>query len=99
VKEAMIYYHVRDFRAIRIACQHDGCRAVIELSPSKIEEAMKKTNACCPLCGKPFTKPDVEGGADVITQLSKVVMALNKLGSAVWIEFPVVMEKSNEPAK
>jgi hypothetical protein len=88
VSDAVMYYSVRNFDVIRIGCHHSGCGAVLELHPRNVEEAMKKTGACCPVCGKPFTKPDVEGGADVITMLAKVVLALNGLAPNVGIEFP-----------
>jgi hypothetical protein len=93
MRETVSYYNVRDFDAIRIICKHAGCGAVIELPPKRIEEALKKTNACCPLCGKPFTKPDVEGGADVVTQLAKVVIALSSLDQNVGIQFPVMTDE------
>lgn len=88
-EDHVMYYKVRDFSKIRIVCHHADCGAVTELSPSRVEGAMKKTGACCPVCGKPFTKPDIEGGADVVTMLAKVVLALNGLGSHVHMEFPV----------
>jgi len=88
----MRYLPVGFFDIIRIKCGHDGCRAVIELPPNQVAAVMKKTSACCPLCGKPFTKPDVEGGADVVTQLAKVVLALNGLAHHVGIELPIPVE-------
>ena len=54
------YLPVRDFNMIRIVCRRQDCRAVIELPPSRVEEAMKKYNACCAFCGKPFTMPSAE---------------------------------------
>lgn len=89
---SMSYLLVRDFRVIRIACHHKECGVVFELAPDHVEAAMKKTNGTCPLCGKPFTMPDVEGGADVVTMLAKVVLALNKLAPNVGISLPVAAE-------
>lgn len=88
-RPTMTYYAVRWFDVIRVSCQHDGCKAVIELPLRTVETVMKRTNGCCPVCGKPFTKPTVEGGADIVTQLAKVVLALNELAPQLGIEFPV----------
>jgi hypothetical protein len=87
--ESVMYYQVRNFPAIRIVCHHQDCMAVTELHPSRVEAVMSKTNGCCPVCGKPFTKPDVEGGADVVSMLAKVILALNNLAPQVRIELPV----------
>ena len=89
MSKAMTYLVVRDFPIIRISCHHSGCGIAFELEPSQVAEAMKKTGACCPLCGKPFTKPDVDGGSDQITKLANVILSLNKLGSNVGIHFPL----------
>lgn len=86
---AVVYYLVRNLGLIRIACHHHECRAVTELPVSAVEAAMKKTGACCPVCGRPFTKPDVEGGADVVTMLAKTILALNKLAPQLGIELPL----------
>jgi hypothetical protein len=87
--QTMTYLPVREFRIVRICCGHSGCRCVLEIDPSQVEAAMQKTKACCPLCGKPFTDPKVAGGADVVTQLAKAVLALDQLGGNVTVEFPV----------
>ncbi len=84
------YLPVRDFNTIRIVCRRQDCRAVIELPPSRVEEAMKKSKACCAFCGKPFTMPSAECGADVVTMLAKAVLALNTLAPNVGVEFPLV---------
>lgn len=83
------HYLLGDLDTIRIKCRHDGCGAVTELQADRVEAAMKKSGACCPVCGKPFARPDVEGGADVVTMLAKVILALNGLAGNVGIELPV----------
>lgn len=97
MSDSVKYYQLRDFNTIRICCHHSGCNTAFELHPTQVEAAMKKTGGCCPLCGKPFTKPDVDGGADVVTQLARVIVALNNLAGNVGIELPVVIR--TEPRK
>jgi hypothetical protein len=89
MEKSVSYLPVRGFRVIRITCNHPGCEAVVELPPSRVEEVMKKTKGCCPVCNKPFTIPEVEGGADVLTMLAKAVLAMNELASNVGVELPV----------
>jgi len=85
----MGFINVQNFQLIRIECHHDNCRMAFELSPDSIVAAMNKTNGCCPLCGKPFTLPTVEGGANVIANLARVIIALRALSPNVGVEFPV----------
>ena len=92
MKQTMTYYPVRDFAKVRIACHNQVCRAVLELDLAKVEPVFEKTKAHCPVCGHPFFKAEVNGGADVVTQLAKAVLALNQLASQVGIEFPVPQE-------
>lgn len=89
MRDSVMYYPVRDFPLVRIACHHQGCAFVFELPLSKIEAAMKKTKGCCPMCDKPFTQPDVEGGSDAITMLAKAVLAVDRLAANVGVQFPV----------
>lgn len=90
--EPMSYLPMRDFGIIRIVCSHQGCTAVTELRVSRVEQVMKDTGGCCPVCRKPFTKPDVEGGADVVSQLAKIIMALDQLAPQVRIELPLPVQ-------
>jgi hypothetical protein len=94
VKETMSY-NAQDFQVIRIACHYQDCKAVTELAASKVEAAMKKTNACCPVCSRPFTSQEVEGGADIVTMFAKAVLALNGVASQVGIELPVRVDSGN----
>lgn len=89
---AMSYLPVRNFSTIRIKCHHQDCGVATEIRPELVETVMKKTGCCCPACGKPFNNPKTEGGADVITQLAKVVLALNSLAPQVGLELPVPVE-------
>lgn len=83
------YLPIVEFQAIRIACAHAGCRGVIELPPDKVEEVLKRTSACCPLCEKPFTHQKVENGSDMVTVFAKAIMALAKLHSQCRVELPL----------
>lgn len=92
MSENVTYLPVRDFKVVRIVCHHQGCGAAFELPPEKVEEAMKKTNVCCPLCSRPFVMQDALGGADVITMMAQVIIALNKLAPSVRIELPLPID-------
>lgn len=93
----MKYYPVRNFRVIRIRCKHDKCGMVLELPRERVAEVLKDTNACCPLCKKPFTLPNVEGGADVVTQLARAVKALDDLANNVEVSLPVPVQVNEAP--
>lgn len=86
----VIHLNARDFDPIRIVCHHSGCGAVVEIRLKQVEATMKAKNGCCSVCGKPFTNPKVEGGADMISQLARVLLALNELPEQVRIEVPIV---------
>lgn len=88
MRDAMVYFPIRDFETIRVCCHHADCRAVTELPIGTVEAVMKRTGGCCPVCRKPFTNPAVDGGADVVTAVAKAVLALNSLGSQVGLQFP-----------
>lgn len=85
----MTHFAAREFETIRIRCMHAGCEALTELPAHRVAAVMKKTGSCCPVCGKPFTRPDVEGGADVVSNVANAVVALSSLGGQVQIEFPI----------
>lgn len=87
----MTYFALRDFSSIRINCHHQGCTAGIELRLKNVEEVFKKTGACCPVCGKPFTNPKAANGADVISQLAGIIIALNELSPQVGIDLPMAL--------
>ncbi len=87
-RKDVVFSLSQDFRTIRIQCGHDGCQISIDLAPEQVEGMMSKTRCCCPICGKPFTDPSISGGADVITQFIKSVMALQKLGGNVIVSLP-----------
>lgn len=77
---------------MRIRCHHAGCGAVIELLLEHVGEAMRKTGCCCPLCGRPFSSPAVNGGADTLTQLAKALIALDSLTNNVGVELPAPVD-------
>lgn len=89
MSQSMTHYAVREFPAIRIACHHAGCQAVFELPLERVEPVLAHTKGACPVCGKAFVDPKVEGGADVVTALAKAVIALSKLAPQVGVYFPV----------
>ena len=93
--EMTMYFGLRWFDTIRIACHHSDCRIITELPVVKVEELKKKTGSCCPACGKPFTKPSVNGGADTVTQVAKAIIALEELAPQVGLYFPVKSESKN----
>jgi hypothetical protein len=85
----MGYFAVGRIESLRLCCQLVGCGAVTELRLQKVEDALKRSNASCPVCGRPFTKQGVEGGADILTQLAKALMAIDSLAEQVRIEVPL----------
>src|SRR5262249_5175584 len=72
-KPVMYYHHLGDFDALRIRCQHEGCRALLELEPARVGPFLKKTKGCCPACDRPFFDPGVPGGADALAQLASAI--------------------------
>lgn len=79
-------YQATSLNMIRIACHHNDCHAITEIGVNQVEGVMKKTNASCPVCGRPFTSQSVEGGADVVTMFARAVLALRQLGGQVGVE-------------
>lgn len=93
MKGDVMYYLLREISPIRLACNHSGCQVVTELPLQLVEPLMTKTGCCCPACGRPFTRPDVEGGADVVTALAKAMLAINKVFAQVRVELPLKREE------
>jgi hypothetical protein len=92
--DEIMYHSLRNLTVMRLVCQHSKCHIITELRAEQVEELMKKTNGCCPVCGRPFTNPKVNGGADVITEVAKAIIALNHgLNEQVEVQFPVKQEK------
>lgn len=89
-----VYHDLHKLSIMRLCCRHQDCRAVLELRPEQIEAAMKKTGACCSLCGRPFTKP---GGTDAVTLLAKALLALDELGDQVKVQLPLDARKVGQP--
>jgi hypothetical protein len=96
--KAQPVYTLQDFNAIRICCHHRDCGAVTELPFDRVEAVMKKTGCCCPACGQPFTKPDVEGGADMVSHFAKGVLAVVRLGRQLRIELTASAPAENGPS-
>lgn len=90
------HFPLREFKTLRLVCQHKDCHVIVELALDQVEAVMAKTSGGCPVCGKSFGKPTVAGGADVVTAIARNLLALDKLGGQVTVELPVVRQERDE---